>query len=130
MVFSAFGVLTRWVAPALTLAAVAATAVTTGPAPAVHLVNDDNPLAGRPFYVDPVSAAMNAHNARERLDKLLSLSGLGLLLLTAVLVAPMAAMASGFTAEADLDVTVSTFMTTFTVLVAIVAMPVLLVALS
>lgn len=50
--------------------------------------------------------------------------------LTAVLMAPMAAMSSGFTAEADLDVEVSTFMTTFTVLVAIVAMPVLLVALS
>ncbi|QIK72570.1 hypothetical protein G7070_10195 [Propioniciclava coleopterorum] len=50
--------------------------------------------------------------------------------LTAVLVAPMAAMSSGFTAEADLDVSVSTFMTTFTVLVAIVAMPALLLALG
>ncbi len=50
--------------------------------------------------------------------------------LTAVLVAPMAAMTSGFTAEADLDVTVSTFMTTFTVLVAIVAMPAVLIALG
>ena len=36
--------------------------------------------------IPQILRAMNAHNARERLDKLLSLSGLGLLLLTAVLV--------------------------------------------
>ena len=50
--------------------------------------------------------------------------------LTAVLVAPLAAMASGFTDEAGLDVAVSTFMTTITVLVAIVAMPALLITLG
>lgn len=42
---------------------------------------------------------------------------------TTILCAPMAAMVSGFTEEAGLDVRVSTFMTTVTVLVAIVAMP-------
>ena len=45
---------------------------------------------------------------------------------TAVLLAPMAAMSSGFTSEAGLDVRVSVFMTTVTVLVAIVAMPLVL----
>lgn len=46
--------------------------------------------------------------------------------LTTILCAPMAAMVSGFTEEAGLDVRVSTFMTTVTVLVAIIAMPVAL----
>lgn len=46
--------------------------------------------------------------------------------LTLVLVAPMAAMVSGFTREAGLDVRVSTFMQTVTVLVALVAMPAVL----
>lgn len=50
--------------------------------------------------------------------------------LTAVLLAPMGAMSSGFTAEAGLDVQVSTFMTTITVLIAIVAMPAVLLALA
>lgn len=50
--------------------------------------------------------------------------------ITAILVAPMAAMAPGFTDEAGLDVGVSTFMTTVTVLVAVVAMPALLIALG
>ncbi len=31
-----------------------------GPSPAVRLVSDANPLAGKPFYVDPVSAVMVA----------------------------------------------------------------------
>lgn len=44
-------------------------------------------------------------------------------ILSAVLVAPMAAMVSGFTQEAGLDVRLSTFMTTVTVLVGIVAVP-------
>lgn len=47
-------------------------------------------------------------------------------ILLALLTAPMAAMTSGFTAEAGLDVRVSTFMTTVSVLVAIVAMPLIL----
>lgn len=49
---------------------------------------------------------------------------------TAILMAPMAAMSSGFTAEAGLSVRVSVFMTTVTVLLAIVAMPVTLALLS
>ncbi|MFV0452638.1 MAG: AEC family transporter [Propioniciclava sp.] len=47
--------------------------------------------------------------------------------LTMVIAAPMAAMVSGFTDEAGLDVRVSTFMTTVTVAVALVAMPAVLV---
>ncbi len=33
-----------------------------GPTPEVRLVDEANPLAGRPFYVDPISAAMVAAN--------------------------------------------------------------------
>ena len=56
--FSAAGLISRWVA---SLAAVAAiTALTPPPAPAIRLAGDSNPLAGRPFYVDPISAAMRA----------------------------------------------------------------------
>ena len=50
----------RWVAPLLAVAVVAATAVPPGPDPAVRLVAEANPLAGMPFYVDPISAAMVA----------------------------------------------------------------------
>ncbi len=34
--------------------------VSSVPAPAIRLVDDSNPLAGRPFYVDPISSAMLA----------------------------------------------------------------------
>lgn len=54
---SALGAVARWTAPVLALAAVLAQ---TGPVPAVRLVDDSNPLAGRPFYVDPISSAMRA----------------------------------------------------------------------
>lgn len=47
-----------------------------------------------------------------------------------LLFAPMAAMVSGFTASAGLDVQTSAFMTSVTIIVAIVAMPVLMVALG
>ena len=56
----------RWIAPFLTVAAVAfqgvlAEPVHVGPAPAVRLAADEpNPLAGEPFYVNPTSAAMRA----------------------------------------------------------------------
>ena len=55
----------RWVAPFLTVAAVAslglvADPVHVGPAPAVRLADEANPLAGAPFYVNPTSAAMRA----------------------------------------------------------------------
>lgn len=55
----------RWVAPFLTVAAVAGTAavaepVNVDPAPAIRLVGDANPLVGRPFYVNPASKAMRA----------------------------------------------------------------------
>ena len=66
MIFSAAGALGRWVAPVLTVAAIAALGVAaTVPAesPTVRLVDESNPLAGRPFYVDPISSAMAAHRA-------------------------------------------------------------------
>jgi endoglucanase len=66
--FSAAGAVTRWIAPFLTVAAVAGTAgvgvlahpVQVGRAPAVRLAGDANPLAGLSFYVNPGSAAMRA----------------------------------------------------------------------
>jgi endoglucanase len=67
--FSAVGVVARWVVPFLTVTAVAgvtfsAAPVQNGPGPAVGLVDEANPLAGHALYVDPTSAAMAAaHNA-------------------------------------------------------------------
>lgn len=61
MTFSAVGALARWIAPLLTLAVVGALALPGGGAGLdVRLTDADNPLAGQPFYVDPISAAMNA----------------------------------------------------------------------
>lgn len=63
---SALGVVARSMVPLLAVAVVAGTGVVAEPArigsePAVRLASDDgNPLAGMPFYVDPVSAAMRA----------------------------------------------------------------------
>ncbi|WP_082109699.1 glycoside hydrolase family 6 protein [Mycobacterium sp. UM_Kg1] len=56
MIPSAFGVVARCLTPLLALAALAG----AGPAHA----DGDNPLAGRPFYVDPISKAMHASNAQ------------------------------------------------------------------
>ena len=49
----------------MAVAAVAATVCSvqpmqSGPAPAVRLASESNPLAGKPFYVDPISVAMTA----------------------------------------------------------------------
>jgi endoglucanase len=65
VMFSAAGAVARWIAPFLTVAAVAGTGfpadrVQVGPGPAVRLADDANPLAGMPFYVNPTSAAMRA----------------------------------------------------------------------
>src|SRR5829696_935013 len=62
---SAAGALAWWVAPFLTVAAVAslglvADPVPIRPAPTVRLADEVNPLAGSPFYVNPTSAAMRA----------------------------------------------------------------------
>lgn len=58
---SAARALAQWIAPALTVAVVACLgALQVGPAPAVRLASDGNPLAGAPFYVNPGSAAMRA----------------------------------------------------------------------
>lgn len=49
--------------PALAVAAVAVSVSAGpgfGPPPAVRLVDEANPLAGKPFYVDPISSAMRA----------------------------------------------------------------------
>jgi endoglucanase len=52
----------RWIAPVLAVATVVGlgTVGPAGPSPAIRLVSDNNPLAGRPFYVNPTSAAMRA----------------------------------------------------------------------
>ena len=55
----------RWIAPFLTVAAVAAVGAVSAPVhpadtPAVRLASDANPLAGMPFYVNPQSKGMRA----------------------------------------------------------------------
>jgi endoglucanase len=56
---SAANAAARWIAPVLTVAAIACTGVLADPA--VQLTADDgNPLAAAPFYVNPASAAMRA----------------------------------------------------------------------
>jgi endoglucanase len=62
---SAAGALARWILPFLAIAAVAGMGLTAGPvqvgsSPSVRLVDEANPLAGMPFYVNPTSAAMVA----------------------------------------------------------------------
>jgi endoglucanase len=59
---SALGAVARWIAPFLTVAAVAVMGLSADPvqAPAVRLASDANPLAGMPSYVNPASAAMRA----------------------------------------------------------------------
>ena len=66
---SAASAVARWISPFLAVATVfaislSADPVQNGPAPAVRLADAANPLAGQPFYVDPISSAMNAaHSA-------------------------------------------------------------------
>jgi hypothetical protein len=61
MVFSVVGALARVIAPVAAVAALVAQVPTQLPAtPAVRLVDESNPLAGKPFYVDPISLAMRA----------------------------------------------------------------------
>ena len=62
---SAVGAVARWIAPSLTVAAVAGMGlvsdpVQVGPAPAVRLADEVNPLVGAPFYVNPAPGAMRA----------------------------------------------------------------------
>ena len=64
---SAAGAVARWISPFLAGAAVVAMVcsvdpVRVGPAPAVRLASDGNPLAGQTFYVNPNSKAMRAAN--------------------------------------------------------------------
>ena len=63
--FSASGAVARWIAPFLTVAAAVGAGFLAGPvrvvpAPPIQLVDETNPLAGMPFYVNPASAAMRA----------------------------------------------------------------------
>jgi endoglucanase len=64
VISSVFGALGRGIAPlaaaAVACAGIVANPVQSVPAPAIRLVDDSNPLAGRPFYVDPISSAMLA----------------------------------------------------------------------
>ena len=65
VISSAVGVVARWSAPLLAVAAVAGVGLSVDPAPradnpAIRLVDDSNPLAGRPFYADPISKARAA----------------------------------------------------------------------
>jgi endoglucanase len=58
---SVAGAVARWIVPFLAVAAVIGW---VGPDPAILLVDNANPLAGEPFFVDPTSPAMKAaHNA-------------------------------------------------------------------
>ncbi len=50
----------RVLRPLLAVAAVAALGLGAGPQPQIRLADESNPLAGRPFYVDPISSAMRA----------------------------------------------------------------------
>jgi endoglucanase len=56
--FSAAGAVARWIAPLLTVSAVACLGLHA--ATAVRLADDADPLAGAPLYVNPNSAAMRA----------------------------------------------------------------------
>ena len=65
MLFPAARAASRWITPLLTVTVLATAGwthspVQAGPAPAVRLAADGNPLAGKPFYVDPISRAMAA----------------------------------------------------------------------
>ena len=62
---SASSAVARWIAPLLTVATVVGMVLTgtpgqVGPAPAVRLASDGNPLDGAAFYVNPTSKAMRA----------------------------------------------------------------------
>ena len=65
---SAAGAIARWISPFLAVASVVAIGCSVypmqvNPAPAVRLASEANPLAGMPFYVDPISKAMAAANS-------------------------------------------------------------------
>lgn len=55
-----FSLVARRILPALAASAVVAGLISPAEPPAVGLVSENNPLAGRPFYVDPNSKAMRA----------------------------------------------------------------------
>ncbi|BBZ11343.1 glycoside hydrolase family 6 protein [Mycobacterium branderi] len=58
MMSSAASAVARWIAPFLTVTAVLV--AHSVQAPSIRLASNDNPLAGKSFYVDPASKAMRA----------------------------------------------------------------------
>jgi len=65
VIFSAARAVARWISPAMAVAAIVSTVCSvevaqSWPGPAVRLASESNPLAGKPFYVDPISASMVA----------------------------------------------------------------------
>lgn len=65
MISSGAGALARWISPCIAVAAVlglgfSGQPVVSGPAPSIRLVSENNPLAGQPFFVDPISEARAA----------------------------------------------------------------------
>ena len=59
---SVTGAVARWISPLLAFATAAGLILSAGTQPslAVRLTTEANPLADKPFYVDPISAAMSA----------------------------------------------------------------------
>ena len=74
MISSVVRAIALGVAPVLASAAVVGATLATSPgsvdSPAIRLVDESNPLAGRPFYVDPISGAMAAARATPELTVL------------------------------------------------------------
>lgn len=67
VISSVAGAVARLMSPVLAVAAVAGVGLVTdslqgAPAPPLRLVSEENPLAGKPFYVDPISKAKAAAN--------------------------------------------------------------------
>ena len=60
MISSAVGALARLAGPFLAVAAIVGGGLQSVESPAVRLVDESNPLAGKPFYVDPISNAVRA----------------------------------------------------------------------
>ena len=57
---SAVSALARLITPLVSAAAVVGIGLQPVATPAIRLVDESNPLAGKPFYVDPISAAVRA----------------------------------------------------------------------
>ena len=79
VISSVAGTLGKWIAPLAVVAmagtGVLAEPVQSRPAPEIRLVEGSNPLAGKPFYVDPISSAMlAAKNANPPIPELTTIA--------------------------------------------------------